>query len=129
MNKTDLRFQKTEILIKSTYLKLKKHGSTVVKVKDLCDAAMINKSTFYSHYETIDFLHKAVCIEFVTKILEQNPFIYKVQSDIKAFVYSILSTFAEKKSTITKLYGDDMHTLVNDIETILKARTVESSCL
>ena len=61
MNKNDLRFQKTEMLIKKTYLTLKKRGSSVVKVKDLCEKAMINKTTFYAHYETIDHLHKQVC--------------------------------------------------------------------
>ena len=127
MNKNDLRFQKTELLIKTTYFKLKKHGSTVVKVKDLCDAAMINKTTFYSHYETIEYLHKAVCMEFVTKILTQNPYIDKIQSDTRAFVYSILSDFVGKMSTAEKLYGDDMHALVNDVETVLMEHFISNS--
>lgn len=119
MNKNDLRFQKTEMLIKSTYYKLKKHGSTVVKVKDLCDTAMINKTTFYSHYETIEFLHKEVCKEFVTKIFAQTHYIDKMQSETQEFVYSIINSFVEKMSVVKKLYGEDMHALVNDIETVL----------
>ena len=127
MNKNDLRFQKTELLIKSTYFKLKKHGSTVVKVKDLCDTAMINKTTFYAHYETIEYLHKAVCMDFVTAILAQNPYIDDIQGETRSFVYSILGAFVEKISTVEKLYGDDMHVLVNDVETVLMERFVQNS--
>ena len=127
MNKNDLRFQKTELLIKSTYFNLKKRGSTVVKVKDLCDTAMINKTTFYSHYETIEHLHKAVCMDFATEILSQNPYIDKIQTETRTFVYSIIGTFVKKMSTIEKLYGDDPHALVNDIETVLMERFIQNS--
>lgn len=127
MNKNDLRFQKTELLIKSTYFNLKKHGSTVVKVKDLCDTAMINKTTFYAHYETIEYLHKAVCMDFVTAILAQNPYIDDIQGETRSFVYSILGAFVEKIATVEKLYGDDMHVLVNDVETVLMERFVQNS--
>ena len=127
MNKNDLRFQKTELLIKTTYSNLKKRGSTVVKVKDLCDTAMINKTTFYAHYETIEHLHKAVCMDFVTRILTQNPYIEKIQSETRTFVYSILNAFVEEMSTVERLYGDDMHALVNDIESVLMERFIQNS--
>ena len=127
MNKNDLRFQKTEILIKNTYIKLKKKGSTVVKVKDLCDAAMINKTTFYAHYETIEHLHKAVCKEFATKILNHNPYIDKIETETRTFIYAILASFVDKVGTIEKLYGDDLNALVNDIECVLMERFAESS--
>ena len=127
MNKTDLRFQKTELAIKNAYFKLKKHGSTIVKVKDLCDTAMINKSTFYAHYETIEFLHKAICKEFVTKILTQNSYINTIQFDIRSVVYSILNAFIGKMSTVKKLYGDDMHILVNDVENVLMEHFIDNS--
>ena len=93
MNKNDLRFQKTELVIKKTYWDLKKHGSTVVKVKDLCDTAMINKTTFYAHYETIEHLHKAVCKEFASSILAENPYIDKcrARSEYLSTQYSIAS--------------------------------------
>ena len=127
MNKNDLRFQKTELLIKNTYLALKKHGSTTVKVKDLCDTAMINKTTFYAHYETIEHLHKAVCKEFVTTILANNPNIDKIQTETHVFVYSILNSFIESMPTGEKLYGTDLHALVNDVETVLMEQFVENS--
>ena len=119
MNKNDLRFQKTEFLIKNTYFNLKKHGSTVVKVKDLCEAAMINKTTFYAHYETIEHLHKQICTEFVQEILCDCAYIDRIQGETRAFIYSLLGAFVEKMPAIEKLYGDDLHALVNDVETVL----------
>ena len=119
MNKNDLRFQKTEIAIKNTYLSLKKRGSTVVKVRELCEAAMINKTTFYAHYETIEHLHKQVCTEFVKDMLNQSEHIDKIQTDTREFVYSILNSFMNNIPTIEKLYGDDLYVLVNDVESIL----------
>ena len=90
MNKNDLRFQKTEIIIKNTYLMLKKHGSTSVKVKELCEAAMINKTTFYSHYETIEHLHKQICLDFVSDILSQGQSINDFSTNTHDFVYTVL---------------------------------------
>ena len=127
MNKNDLRFQKTEMLIKNTYFNLKKRGSTVVKVKDLCEVAMINKSTFYAHYETIEFLHKSVCLEFVTKILNENECINRIQDQTREFVYSILGVFVEKMPVVERLYGDDLHALINDIETVLMEQFLQNS--
>ena len=127
MNKNDLRFQKTEILIKNTYLSLKKHGSTTVKVKDLCDTAKINKTTFYAHYETIEHLHRAVCREFATNTLATNPYIDKMQSETQVFVYSILNTFFEQMPTIERLYGYDTYALVNDVETVLMENFLKDS--
>lgn len=115
MNKNDLRFQKTEIAIKSAYLSLKKQGSTVVKVKQLCETAMINKTTFYAHYETIEHLHKQVCREFVTELLSQCERI----DNIREFVYSVLGVFVDDMPTIEKLYGEDLYALVNDAENVL----------
>lgn len=119
MNKNDLRFQKTELIIKNTYLTLKKHGSTTVKVKELCETAMINKTTFYAHYETIEHLHKQVCIEFVTDMLSQCYNIEYIFTDTHNLVYTILGMFMENMPRIEKLYGDDFHELVNDAETVL----------
>lgn len=118
MNKNDLRFQKTEIAIKNAYLSLKKHGATPVKVNALCEAAMINKTTFYAHYETIESLHKQICTEFVTGILSQCPHIYKLPLDTRSFLFSVLALFEENLPNIEKLYGEDLFSFVNDVEEI-----------
>ena len=118
MNKNDLRFQKTEIAIKNAYLTLKKHGAATVKVKELCQAAMINKTTFYAHYETIDHLHKQVCNEFVVNLLSQCRDVDKFLSDTRSFALSVLGTFESSLSVIEALYNKDLYAFVNDVEAI-----------
>ena len=61
MNKNDLRYVKTENLIRSVYLDLLQQKKSPVTVTELCNTALINKSTFYAHYETINDLHTLLC--------------------------------------------------------------------
>ncbi len=124
MNKNDLRFQKTEIAIKNAYLALKKQGVATVRVKDLCQAAMINKTTFYAHYETIDSLHKQVCKEFVIELLSQCRDVDKFLSDTRSFAFSVLSTFERQLPIIEALYNKDLYTFVNDVEAIFMEKYV-----
>lgn len=114
MNKKDLRYIKTENLIKDTYLSLKTTKN--VKVKDLCDKAMINKSTFYDHYETIEFLHKYVCHDFILEILNKCDKITNIKKDIGRFINKVYTLFSENKKTIEKLYDSDLYLFVNDVE-------------
>jgi AcrR family transcriptional regulator len=123
MNKNDLRFQKTELAIKNAYLSLKKQGTTIVRVKELCEAAMINKTTFYAHYETIEHLHKQVCKEFVTELLGQCEYV----ENTRDFVDSVLGVFTGNLPTIERLYGEDLHALVNDAESVLMELFIKES--
>ena len=51
-NTTDLRVIKTKNLIYSTLIELMKEKSfEEIKVSDICEKALINRSTFYAHYE------------------------------------------------------------------------------
>ena len=68
-----------------------------------------------------------MCIDFVTKILTKTFNINEIQSDVRTFVYSILNAFVEEMTTVEKLYGDDMHTLVNDIETVLMENFMQNA--
>ena len=51
-NKNDLRIIKTKKVLFDTLLKLMKQKNfEKIKVSDICDEALINRSTFYAHYE------------------------------------------------------------------------------
>lgn len=51
VNKNDLRVIKTKRLLHGTLLNLLKGNSfEMIKVSDICNEAMINRSTFYAHY-------------------------------------------------------------------------------
>ena len=51
MNKKDLRVVKTQNTLYTTLLELMKEKSfEEIKVSDICSHALINRSTFYAHY-------------------------------------------------------------------------------
>ena len=51
-NKTDLRVVKTKKLLYATLIELIKEKSfDEIRVSDICNRALVNRSTFYSHYE------------------------------------------------------------------------------
>ena len=57
----DKRIEKTKYAIKKAFMELrKKKPFEKITVKELCELAYINKSTFYSHYEDIYALSDAM---------------------------------------------------------------------
>ncbi|MBR5620797.1 MAG: hypothetical protein IKW76_13780 [Clostridia bacterium] len=119
MNKTDLRYRKTETAIKQAYFALKKKNSPTVSVKELCDVAMINKTTFYSHYDTMDSLRNAVCTDFIMDLLSQCEKMDVLMSAPRDFIVSIYHLFSGNIMTIEQLYGADFNKLVNDVENMM----------
>lgn len=117
MNKNDLRYIKTEKLIKETYLNLKKKNC-LIKVSDLCKSAMINKSTFYAHYETIEALHRNLCKETTVNILDNDLQLDSVISNTRLFVTSFIEAF-RSNMTIKILFDGDVVQIVNYIEEYL----------
>jgi len=70
----DIRIEKTEKAIKNTFLELRsKKALEKISVKELCELACINKSTFYSHYEDIYALSETLEIELVNSIVNSIP--------------------------------------------------------
>ena len=66
----DIRIRKTEQAIKNAFIELRsKKPLEKITVKELCELAMINKSTFYSHYEDIYALSETMEQETVASII------------------------------------------------------------
>lgn len=66
----DLRIQKTELAIKNAFIELRSRKPLEkITVKELCALAVINKSTFYAHYEDIYALSEAMEKETVASII------------------------------------------------------------
>ena len=52
IKKNDLRVIKTKKILFDTLLKLMKQKNfEKIKISDICEEALINRSTFYAHYE------------------------------------------------------------------------------
>lgn len=121
-NKNDLRFIKTEKLIEETYLSLKMNTHAQIKVSELCAAALINKTTFYLHYETIGHLHECVCRRKIEVMLSECPNVDNAFTDNGSFVNSLVKVLDDHSDMIHNLFGDDELHLLNLIEDCLLKR-------
>lgn len=71
MNKNDKRFIKTELNIKKAFVELCKCKEiSKITITDICNYALINRCTFYLHYETIQDLINNVEDEYAMKLIE-----------------------------------------------------------
>ena len=118
-NKKDLRFVKTEKLIEETYITLRKSSNKPVKVSDLCETALINKTTFYDHYENIEFLHKHICEKTMAEILSSCPHIEDAFTDTESFVYSIMNALEKNQKIIKIIFKNDENAIINNVEECL----------
>ena len=70
----DIRIEKTERAIKQAFMELRAEKPLEkIRVKELCDRACINKSTFYAHYQDIYALANAMEDEMVHAVVESLP--------------------------------------------------------
>lgn len=113
--KTDLRVIKTKkVLYESLVELLKEKPFEEIKVSDICERALINRSTFYSHYADkyelfssyIDSLKSAL-----TKELEKNTNI----STSKEYYLEMLSLFLNHVSEQKQVYRAIMQQNRNSI--------------
>ncbi len=118
-NREDLRFVKTEKLIEETYLRLRKKFHRPIKVRELCEMALINKTTFYAHYETMEALHAHLCGKEVARIVKNCPNIDTAFSDTGRFVKSLVSAIQRDSPVMDALFYDDMSGQINAIEAAL----------
>lgn len=67
----DIRVEKTERAIKQAFMELRAQRPVEkIRVKELCDLAQINKSTFYAHYQDIYALESTLEGELVEDVLD-----------------------------------------------------------
>ncbi len=118
-NRKDLRFVKTEKLIEETYLNLRMKFHRPVKVRELCEAALINKTTFYTHYETMETLHAHICEKEVGRIVENCPDIDTAFTDTGRFVRSLVLAIQKCSPIMDALFYNDTAGQINAVEAVL----------
>ena len=85
-NQDDLRVRKTKEAIRRTFEEMIcEMDYEQIMVKEPTDRAMINRKTFYLHYETLDDLLEELQQEIVDSFTSQN-ISFKSMSDIKRIV-------------------------------------------
>lgn len=104
----DIRIKKTQTAIKNAFIELRsKKALEKISVKELCELACINKSTFYSHYEDIYALSDAMEIEIVNSIVQCIPTDTEYSSDNPdEFTLQLCLAFASQTNMINILFSD-----------------------
>lgn len=92
----DLRIQKTLRLIRSAFLELAaKKPIEQITVKELCENAMINKATFYSHYDNIYVLIDQLENEVVDALVGNIKYIPLFLDSPDQFIWNLADTYQE----------------------------------
>ena len=95
----DLRVIKTRKAIKDAFCEMiMEMDYDKITIKELTGRAMINRNTFYLHYDSIDALMKELQSEIIERFIQEN-ISYRNMSDIK----SMIRLFFSHASTETDL--------------------------
>lgn len=109
--KTDLRVIKSKKAIKDAFLQLIKEKSySNITITDIAKRAMINRKTFYMHYETKENLYNEITDELLEEITP--PIVYEgIHSlkgkDQRAAVTHLLLKIKENKDVFEILINDN----------------------
>lgn len=118
----DLRIEKTKKSITNSFLEIRsKKELEKVTVKEICEKAQINKSTFYSHYHDIYDLSEQLETEVVNSIIEQmNHPEYVIQKP-ELFDQELYEGYMAKNTLIKILFsGSRSSLLAQKVEKSLK---------
>ncbi len=117
--KEDLRVVKTRNLLYSTLIKLLEEKSfEEIKVSDICEQALINRSTFYSHYADkyelfssyVDDLKKSLTSE-----LEKNTNIKNSKEYYLEMISLFLKHIEDKKVVYSSIMRNNRNSIVMDM--------------
>lgn len=114
MNLNDKRVIQTRNKIRQALLNLMKTKPvSQITVKEICDLAVINRNTFYSHYGTPMDILLEIEQEYYKKMqLIQETAISN--GDIEALVLAILEALLENRDFGMVLYGNNNNVPVSD---------------
>lgn len=119
----DKRIEKTKRAIKNAFIELHtKKPLEKITVKELCELAYINKSTFYSHYCDIYELSDALEYEMVLDIVLSIPSDLDYNfSNPEVFTREVSLAFSKHMPQIKRMFSGKGQThLATHLETIIK---------
>ncbi|MCI9489473.1 TetR/AcrR family transcriptional regulator [Lachnospiraceae bacterium 48-42] len=118
----DLRTLKTERAIKNAFTLLRsKKELEKITVKELCEEACINKSTFYAHYRDIYDLSDVLCEEVVAQVAKGVMHPEYFEENPAEFTRELFYAFFAQNSLITILFsGKQRNHLADRIERSIK---------
>jgi len=123
----DLRIIKTKQQIKQAFLSLRnQYTPEKIKVKDICERAMINKTTFYKHYvDSLDLANEIEenCIDKLMNAFSEKKNLFESP---KAYVQGLLAAVEKQAEELRAVYRDRTEAFVAKLENKLM-QSYESS--
>lgn len=103
----DIRIEKTKRSIKNAFIELRSRKSLErITVKEVCEKAEINKSTFYSHYQDIYDLSDKLETEVVESIISALNHPENLLKNPEEFTKELYLGYAAKNALICILFSD-----------------------
>lgn len=121
VNNKDLRVIKTrKTLFDSLIILMKDKSFEEIKVSDICEIALINRSTFYSHYQdkyelVMDFIKYLE--ESILKELEKNNKIFNTKEYYMETIKLIIDYIDERKDIYHSILINNRNSILLDIIT------------
>ena len=118
----DLRIEKTERGIKNAFIELRSRKPLEkITIRELCELACINKSTFYSHYKDIYDLSdhmEAEVVRSITNSISHPEYIMEKPAEFTRELF--LAYLSQNSLTMILFSGSQRNHLVDRIETSIK---------
>lgn len=120
MNNNDLRVKKTQRALMDSFLELlKTKNFSQITVQDLCDRAMVRRSTFYRHYsDKYDLLNQVLANFFnslheshLDNLLVKEPKTY-FENMVRETLYFLIENRDTIQSVFTIAYYDEITRIV-----------------
>ncbi|MEI0563837.1 TetR/AcrR family transcriptional regulator [Brachyspira pulli] len=115
-DKKDLRILKTEKLLKESLLELLKTNSLKdISVTEICDNAMINRVTFYDHFNNKEELLNSIIEDIkqdIIKELKKDNSIYDFKKNYRKILEKVLNYFDDNKQYFNVSLIDYNNTLL-----------------
>lgn len=118
----DIRVKKTRSCIINAFIELRsKKPLEKITIKELCDTAMINKSTFYSHYDDIYDLSDSIETEIVSSVINNLEHPEALFEQPTLFTQELFSSYLANDALIQTVFsGTRQGELIRKMEASLK---------
>lgn len=113
----DLRVIKTKKSIRDAFVELrKKYSIDEIKVNTLCEKAMVNKTTFYNHYQDIYELSEELEKEVIDSFLNSFKDIDLMLTDTERFINGMHAALEAENGMLRIVFKDKLDELIERIE-------------
>ena len=113
----DLRVIKTKKNIRDAFLELRKKCSVdEIKVNALCEKAMINKTTFYNHYQDVYELSEELEREVLDSFFEKFIDIDMLLTDANQFINGMHVALEAENDMLRVVFKEKYDELIERIE-------------